>query len=203
MSGTRILVLRHGESEWNAQRRWQGQQDPPLTHHGRRHAAATADLLGQFDGVWCSTLQRASETAVILAELLGVGPVIADPRLMERGFGAWEGLTAEDVEARWPGFLAAGARPDDAESTEALLDRVGAACADIARAHPGAEVLVISHAGLIRTLREHCGHQPLRIANLDGAWFHADEHGLATIRGGDAVTVGSHADLGYPVSDTL
>jgi probable phosphoglycerate mutase len=201
MSATRLLVLRHGESEWNALRRWQGRQDPPLTHRGRRQAAATADLLGQFDAVWCSSLQRATDTAVIIAELLGVGPVLADDRLQERGYGSWEGLTADEIEQGWPGHLAEGRRPDDAEPTDELLARVSACFADIRAAHPGGEVLVISHAGLLRTMREHLGHAPQRIDNLDGAHFVARPDG--SLDGGHIVLVGSQADVGHDPSETM
>jgi probable phosphoglycerate mutase len=198
---TRLLVLRHGESEWNAQRRWQGQQDPPLTQRGRRQAAATADLLGVVDAVWCSTLQRATDSALIIAELLGVGPVVADERLQERGFGAWEGLTAAEVEQRWPGHLAAGRRPDDAETTEPMLRRVQGCLADIAERHRGGEVLVITHAGVLRGLREHLGHGIERIDNLDGASFTV--HGNGEVSGGEAVLVGSLADVGHELSETM
>lgn len=201
MSATRLVVLRHGESEWNAQRRWQGRQDPPLTHRGRRQAAATADLLGQFDAIWCSSLRRASETAAIIGELLGVGPVLADDRLQERGFGAWEGLTADEIEAGWPGHLAAGRRPDDAEPAESLLARVRSCVADIVATHPGGEVLVVCHAGVLRTLRHDLGHPPLRIDNLDGAAFVGRLDGSLT--GGDVVLVGSLADVGHDISETM
>jgi probable phosphoglycerate mutase len=201
MSATRLLVLRHGESEWNALRRWQGRQDPPLSQRGRRQAVATADLLGQFDAVWSSSLQRASDTAVIIAELLGIGPVLADDRLQERGYGSWEGLTAAEIEQGWPGHLAAGHRPDDAEPAGELLARVSSCFTDIRAAHPGGEVLVISHAGLLRTVREHLGHAPQRIDNLDGACFVARPDG--SLDGGNVVLVGSQADVGHDPSETM
>ena len=72
---TSVLAIRHGESEWNAVGRWQGQADPPLTDAGMLQAVAAAQVLGTFDGVYASSLQRAADTAAIIAEAIGVGPV--------------------------------------------------------------------------------------------------------------------------------
>ena len=107
----RLLVVRHGQSEWNAVGRWQGRADPPLTMEGRRQAAAAARALGTFDGVVSSPLQRAAETAAIIAEHLGIGPVLTDPDLMERDAGEWQGLTRGQIEMEWPGYLEEGKRP--------------------------------------------------------------------------------------------
>src|SRR4051812_28738357 len=105
---TRILLVRHGESEWNAMGRWQGQADPPLTDLGRRQAFAAAASLGTVDGIAASDLQRASDTAEIISNQLGVGPVVIDPRFRERDAGEWSGLTRHDIHRDWPGYL-----PDD------------------------------------------------------------------------------------------
>ena len=71
---TRLLVVRHGQSEWNAAGQWQGRANPPLTMEGQRQAAAAARALGAFDAVVASPLLRAAETATIISEHLGIGP---------------------------------------------------------------------------------------------------------------------------------
>src|SRR3954471_3985163 len=108
MTTTRLLLVRHGQSEWNAQGRWQGQADPPLTDLGRAQARAAARSVGSVDGIFASELQRATETAAIIAEELGLGPVLIDEGLRERDAGAWSGLTRDEIHERFPGYL-----PDD------------------------------------------------------------------------------------------
>ncbi len=173
---TRMLTLRHGESEWNAVGRWQGQADPPLTDAGMLQAVAASEVLGTFDAVWASTLQRAAYTAAILAEALGIGPVQVDPGLMENAFGPWQGLTIQEIEAGWPNYLAEHRRPEGAEQAEEVTERALAALRRIAAEHPGGEVLVVTHAGLLRTLRRSMGADDIRFTNLGGCWFdvHAD-----------------------------
>jgi len=173
---TRVLTLRHGESEWNAVGRWQGQADPPLTDAGMLQAVAAAELLGTFDAVWASTLQRAAYTAAIIAEALGIGPVQVDPGLMENAFGPWQGLTVHEIEEGWPNYLAEHRRPEGAELAEEVTERALAALRRIAAEHPGGEVLVVTHAGLLRTVRRAIGADDVRFTNLGGCWFdvHAD-----------------------------
>jgi uncharacterized phosphatase len=168
-----VLVLRHGESEWNATGRWQGTEDPPLTERGIRQAVAAGEAMGTFDAVWASTLQRASLTADIIAEQLGIGPVNLDDRLVEVYFGPWQGLTRPEIERDWPGYIAELRRPDGAESHDAVVARVSAAIRDIAAACPGGDVLVVAHGGVTRSLRRSLGvggHDD-HIANLGGARF--------------------------------
>ena len=102
----RLLVWRHGRTEWNASGRFQGQLDPPLDDEGRAQAARTAPhlaelLSGREVAVVSSDLQRARETAGALAPLLGVA-VRVDERLREHGLGSWEGLTRDEVAERHP-----------------------------------------------------------------------------------------------------
>jgi len=170
-TSTRVLVLRHGQSEWNALRRWQGHADIALDETGVAQAAAAGAVLGTFDAVWASDLQRARDTAAIIAETIGVGPVLVDRRLRETDVGPWEGLTHSEVEAGWPGYLAAHRRPEGFEPYEAAAERMSAALADIAAATPGGEVLVVSHGGAIRALRRALGAPDEHLPNLSGAWF--------------------------------
>ena len=170
----RILTVRHGESEWNAIGRWQGQEDPPLTDAGMLQAVAAADVLGTFDAVWASTLQRAAYTAAIIAEALGIGPVQLDADLMENAFGPWQGLTIAEIEAGWPGYLAEHRRPPEAEQPEQVIERGLRALRRIAGEHPGGEVLVVTHGGMMRTLRRALAgnDDQMRFTNLGGCWFH-------------------------------
>jgi len=194
---TRLLTVRHGESEWNAVGRWQGQADPPLTDAGMLQAATAAERLGSFDGVWASRLQRAALTAEIIAEQLGIGPVQLHPGLMENAFGPWEGLTVAEIEAGWPGYLADNRRPDGAEQPDVVVARGLAALREIAAEHAGGEVLVVTHAGLIRTLRRACDGSDMRFNNLGGCWFHVHADGR--------VVAGDPVELVHPSTfgDTL
>src|SRR3954449_978711 len=80
---SRVLFVRHGQSEWNALGRWQGQADPPLSDLGRAQARAAAHSLGALDAIFASDLQRAAETAAIISAAIGVGPVLVEPDLRE------------------------------------------------------------------------------------------------------------------------
>ena len=170
---TRLMVIRHGQSEWNAAGRWQGRADPPLTMEGRRQAAAAAQVLGAFDAVVSSPLQRATETAASIVEHLGIGPVLTEPDLMERDAGEWQGLTRAEIEMTWPGFLEHGQRPPAYEPDDVMLVRVLGALgriADRAKETDG-EILVVAHGGVVYTLEEACGDPWRRIPNLGGRWF--------------------------------
>src|SRR4029078_7240591 len=85
----RVLLARHGQSEWNAVGRWQGQADPPLSDLGRKQALVAADRIGTVDVIVSSDLERAVQTAFIISEALGVGPVITNELLRERDAGEW------------------------------------------------------------------------------------------------------------------
>ena len=100
---TTILLVRHGETDWNLERRWQGHIDRPLNDVGRAQARALADRLDSepFAAVYSSDLARARETAEIVAAAHGL-PVHLDPRLREADVGEWSGLTADEIERRYP-----------------------------------------------------------------------------------------------------
>ncbi len=168
---TRILVLRHGQSEWNALGRWQGQADVPLTELGREQAYRAAQLLGQFDAIASSDLQRAHETAAIISNNLGIGPLIVDARLRETHVGEWEGLTHDDIERDFPGYLQSQKRPPSFESEASLIERFTASITDLALQCPGGEALCIAHAGVIRVMRRALGVADPRIPNLGGCHF--------------------------------
>jgi probable phosphoglycerate mutase len=175
-----ILVLRHGQSEWNAIRRWQGTADSPLTPLGREQARATAARLMalglRFSAVWTSDLRRASETAAIVARHLDLDEPRVDARLREAHAGEWEGLTPEQIEVRWPGWLEAHHRPSTFEPYAAVVERASDALADVAASTAALQPpagLVIAHSGLVRSLIRHLGGIDTRIPNLGGVWFAA------------------------------
>lgn len=153
---TTLLLARHGETDWNHARRWQGHADRPLTERGRAQAAALAERLADIalDAVYASDLQRARETAAVVAARQGV-EVIELRDLREVDVGSWEGLTREEAEARFPDgyrrWLAGGTGWDDGETYEQMSARVISAVERIAAHEPGG-VLIVSHGGPIRAI---------------------------------------------------
>lgn len=183
---SRILLVRHGQSTWNADGRWQGQEDPPLSTIGVRQARAAARSVGVFDIVAASPLERAFTTATIIVNELGIGPVVTDPDLVERHAGGFQGLTRPEIEEHYPGYLADGRRPDDWEADEVVAERaVGALARIAAQAGPESSALVVSHGGVIHCLEDVVGAtREGRIPNLGGRWF---EIGPGVLRAGEPV----------------
>ncbi len=156
---TRLLLARHGETEWNRVGRWQGHADPPLNRTGRQQAAELAERLSGdgITAVYASDLARASETARAVAARLGLD-VVEDPALREIDVGSWSGLTRAEVSERFPEGFARwleGEIGHDGETREQLAERVVAATAEIAGRHRGETVLLVTHGGVIRALRRH------------------------------------------------
>jgi probable phosphoglycerate mutase len=154
---TTLLLVRHGETDWNRDGRWQGHSDTQLNDAGRAQARRVAGELGDVDVIYSSDLARARETAEIIAAQLGDLEVNVDSRLRERSFGAWEGRTGPEIEAdfaeqhaRWRAGDGAGA--DDAEPFEAFGDRVRDFLEDVLARHPGETVVVVAHGGPIRVI---------------------------------------------------
>jgi broad specificity phosphatase PhoE len=175
-----LLLLRHGQSEWNAVRRWQGLADSPLSELGRRQSADAGAALAssghRFQSVWSSPLARAAETGDILADHLGLGAVRVDERLREADAGEWEGMTPDEINVEYPGFLADHRRPHSFERVEAVVERTTEALASIAGSstHDDAAVIVTTHSGVIRTLVRHLGWNDERVPNLAGVWVSVD-----------------------------
>jgi probable phosphoglycerate mutase len=147
---TTLLLARHGETDWNREFRIQGSSDIGLNDLGRAQAQALTQELEhvELDAIYSSDLSRAQATAAAVAASHGL-EVRLDPRLRERGFGSWEGLTREDVAA-----LPEGAE-HDGESDDEVRERVLEAVQAIADEHPGEQVLVVSHGGALNTLWHH------------------------------------------------
>ncbi len=183
----RILLVRHGQSEWNALAKWQGRADTALSELGQAQARAAAGRLGSFDVIAASTLERAAHTAAIIAEHLGIGPVVPVPELVERDVGEWSGLTRADIELEWPGYLADGRRPPGFEDEKAFRDRTIIGLTEVARLLPdsGGTALVVAHGGLIYTLEALHNRRAGRIPNLGALWVDVSADGTVDI--GDRV----------------
>jgi probable phosphoglycerate mutase len=193
---TRILMLRHGQSEWNAMGRWQGQADIELTDLGYEQARRASEKLGMFDAIVSSDLRRAHLTATIIANGLGVGILPPDPRLRETDVGEWQGLTHTQIERDWPGYLDDHKRPPGFESDDSIVARVSAALFDLADQFPGSEVLCVAHAGVIRVMRRAHRVPDTRIANLGGCHFIVTPGTSSSIDIGDVVDLFEHGELG-------
>jgi broad specificity phosphatase PhoE len=165
---TAMLLVRHGQSEWNATGRWQGLADPPLSDLGRQQSFNAAGRIGSVDIIVSSGLQRSMETASIISAQIGVGPVVVEPDLRERDCGAWSGLTNDQIDAGWPGYRETGEKPEGWEPDGDLLIRVCAALDRVAAEYDGAEVLVITHGGVVYTLEALHGFPFDRLPNLGG-----------------------------------
>ncbi|MEO6200968.1 MAG: histidine phosphatase family protein [Cryobacterium sp.] len=150
---TRISIVRHGQTEWNLHRRIQGSTDILLNSVGRSQAAETGVRLRErhWDVIVTSPLQRADETARIIAGELGMPSPQIIAELTERHHGEIEGLTFVERQERFPdGVLVPGL-----ESRQDVLDRVLPALGRVAGAYEGRSVLVVTHGGIIGTLIRH------------------------------------------------
>ena len=152
-----ILLARHGETDWNADKRWQGHSDRPLTERGRAQAQALAERLDRtpLEAVYASDLARARDTAATVAKRLDV-PLVTLRELREVDVGSWAGLTRPEAETRFPDAFARWKEGypgwDDGETYEEMTERVLEAIRRIAAEHRSAPVLVVTHAGPIRAL---------------------------------------------------
>jgi probable phosphoglycerate mutase len=190
----RILLVRHGQSVWNADGRWQGQADPPLSELGEEQAVAAARVLGMVDAIYASDLVRAHHTAELVAAQLGAD-VALEPRLRERSAGEWEGRTRAEIDDRWPGYLETGRRPAGYEPDDSVLARVLDALHAIASAHDG-DVLVVTHGGVVRVVERHLGGDAEGlIPNLGGRWVEHDGAGLSL---GDRVVLLDESQVTRP-----
>lgn len=155
-SSTVLLLCRHGQSEWNAQRRIQGQSPEAggLTQQGRWEAQQLGRRLQALNvtALYASDLLRAQETAQIVSAVLGLA-VQPDSRWREIDLGVWQGLTPDEVDQRWPGDEIRALdlpRGEVGETFTALSQRTLAALHDLAARHPGQTIAVVSHGGNVR-----------------------------------------------------
>jgi broad specificity phosphatase PhoE len=159
---TELLLVRHGETDWNLENRVQGHTDTPLNDTGLEQARELADRLAAepLVAAYASDLVRARDTAAIAARVHGLD-VILDPDLREKNFGSWEGLTDLEILERFPDAVRGGW--GDGETTEAVAERAVAAVDRIRTHHPVGTVLVVSHGGAIRAILAHLAvtHGPI------------------------------------------
>ena len=171
---TTLILVRHGETDWNADGRLQGHTDRPLTDYGRRQAQQLAAELGaeEFDAIYASDLARARETAEIVGECVHL-TVGLDPDLREKNWGTWEGLTStERLEVE---LLS--------ESVEEHQRRMLAALGRIAAEHPRGRVLVVTHGGSMRRVQTEALGFAMPVVENCGRWVCAWKDGSPVLVG--------------------
>jgi probable phosphoglycerate mutase len=159
VSETRFVLIRHGESTWNAAGRWQGQGDPPLSERGREQVARLAAELADagIEVIVASDLLRAAESAAILGAVFGVAPR-TDARLRELDIGRWTGWTRAEIEARDRARLedfesgAADARAGGGECRREIALRVHRAVSEIGERFSGRRIAIVAHLGVVDAL---------------------------------------------------
>ncbi len=181
---TTIVLVRHGETDWNRDRRFQGQADIVLNETGRAQVRALAAELARerFDIAYTSPLRRAAESAEILAAALEV-EVRPCAALMEVHVGSWSGLTASEIETRFPDghrrWIDSRAGWEDGETYDDLGIRVVAGLGRIGEAHLGAHVLAVTHGGPIRAV----------LASIRGLPFEASRNEIPFVENCETVRV--------------
>ena len=166
---TEIIIIRHGETEWNKTGRFQGHSDVPLSAEGRTQAEALGKnlIVDHVDAIYASDLTRAMETAAPLAARFGL-PVISDPQLRELNFGAWEGRNFNDVNAENPNAMKNFyTDPELADLPESELfpefqRRVAGRVREIVAHERGKRVVIVSHGASIRILLADLLSMPIR-----------------------------------------
>lgn len=186
---TELYLVRHGETEWNRQKRIQGLTDIPLNDTGRAQAKNTGVLLARrrWDAVYASPLSRARETAQIIAAELGLGePTLLDA-LVERNYGKAEGLDWRQVEERFPNGV------HGRESREKVGARVVPALIQLAEERRGESLVIVSHGGAIRAVLEQVEPSASHgmITNGSVHSFRLEEGGLKLIAFDDPIEIES------------
>jgi len=157
----KLFLVRHGQTDWNILRRFQGQSDIPLNEVGQKQAMALADRLStqHIDTLYFSDLQRTHETANIISSLSGCKPELhPDPHLREINFGDWEGLTYNEIKEKYPDALAERENdiyknaPPNGETLEQLCTRVRTILDELYAKHKDQVVLIVSHGGVLQIL---------------------------------------------------
>ncbi len=188
-----VLVIRHGQTTWNAQGLWQGWVDTQLSDLGKRQAVLAAETMAaqglRWSSIISSDLLRARDTAAKIASALNK-TVEIDAGWRERGIGRWSGLTTAEIEAGWPGALDAWrsgklASPPEGEADTDFRERANAALLRAAEATaPGTSSVVVAHGGLASELArliprvDGVDEDNPRISNLGGFWFFFDDCGV-------------------------
>jgi len=162
---TTVYLARHGESDWNVERRWQGHTDRPLTDRGREQAGRLAERLAdiELDAIYASDLRRAWETAEAVARPRGL-EVVRVPELREVHVGSWSGLTREEAESSDPDGYARWTSGESGwsggETYDQMHHRVVAALERVAAAHEGGTIVAVAHGGAVRAGACHAAGLP-------------------------------------------
>ncbi len=198
---TRIVLIRHGETDWNTQTRIQGHTDIPLNRRGRWQAQRLgAALAGEgLSAVYSSDLQRALSTAQSVAQAAGLS-VQVHAGLRERAFGTFEGRTFSEIEAQWP-ELAQRWRgrdpsfgPPQGESLQAFYARCVAVVHELAAPHEGQAVALVAHGGVLDCLYRAATGQAL---DAPRTWAMANAGINRLLRAGEVLTLVGWADVGH------
>ena len=178
---TRIILIRHGETDWNIEGRWQGQADVALNQTGWRQAQEMAHALeaAGITAIYSSDLLRARQTAQVLADACGL-PVHLDSRLREIHQGEWQGMLFSEIQARHAQAYQdqkqnpLGFAPPGGETAVEVRQRIVSAAQDLIRLHPGDTIAVVSHGFALAILIAHLRGEPFdRVWNLipaNGQW---------------------------------
>ena len=208
---TRIVLIRHGETDWNTETRIQGHTDIPLNAKGKWQAQRVGAALAEegLQAVYSSDLQRAHATAQAVAQACGL-PLQVSTRLRERAFGRFEGRTFVEIESEWP---EAAQRwrlrdpsfgPPGGESLQVFYERCVQAVHDLAAAHEGQAVAMVAHGGVLDCLYRAATGQAL---NAPRTWVMANAGINRLLRAGEVLTLVGWADVshleGEPSSDEI
>ena len=193
---TLLYLVRHGETDWNLSRRIQGSTDIPLNDTGREQARATGRLLARrrWDRIVSSPLGRALETARLIGAEVGIDEVETLPEIVERSYGEAEGLNAQQLAERFPSDHSGLDARDvpGREDREAVAARAISALIAYAEAHPGENVIVTTHGGLIRAVLNAVAagagsHHGRQITNGSIHSFRVDDGGLSLVAFDDPI----------------
>ena len=168
---TSLYLIRHGQTDWNIEQRWQGQSDIPLNATGHQQAARVAAELvtANFSAIYSSDLSRAYETALALSRISGL-PVQRETRLREIHQGEWQGLREIDIQSRYGNAFQERKQqplhiaPPGGETVVQVRDRVVSAVNDICIMHPHERVALVSHGFALALIQVHFSLMPLETA---------------------------------------
>lgn len=192
---TRICLVRHGETDWNVERRLQGHEDIPLNKTGVAQARALGARLvdARFDAIYSSDLTRALDTAKQVSKTTGI-PITLLPAVRERNFGVFQGHTREEAEVLFPEIQARVTRrepdfvPPDGESLRQCFERIARVLESLADQHAGQTILLVAHGGVLDAARRFVTAMPLQqprdyelgnaalnwLARAEGIWTMGD-----------------------------
>lgn len=159
---TKLFLIRHGETKWNVDGRFQGQQNSELNSEGCAQGQLVAQVMSRtpLSAIYTSDLDRAAETASMIAAPHLLTPLL-DCRLREACFGAWEGYTLPEINLRWPEDITAWradslhTRPPGGETLEQVQTRVVALLDEIVDCHPNDDIAIVAHGGSLRAIIVH------------------------------------------------